>query len=121
MASPFRRHQRFFCRPMALSMYILARYPQPVTFHQRRWSQVWPRCPGSSVSPLYSNGECPILIECACLPSHGLSFPLSIQEDAIGQVVSPISTLLSNVDRLTIHSDPLEGDDDLGNGIRWLA
>jgi len=54
------------------------------------------------------------------LVHQGWSFHLSIQEEAIGQVVSQISTLLSNVDRLIINSDSMEGDDELGNGIRWL-
>ncbi len=47
------------------------------------------------------------------------SFHLSIQEEAIGQVVNQISAMLSNVDHLFISSDALE-DDVLGDGIRWL-
>ncbi len=49
----------------------------------------------------------------------GPSFHLSIQEDAIGQVISQISAMLSNVGHLFISSDALE-DDVLGYGIRWL-
>ncbi|KAH9028429.1 hypothetical protein EDB83DRAFT_2526321 [Lactarius deliciosus] len=44
-------------------------------------------------------------------------FHLFVQEDAIGQVVSQISAILSNVDRLFISSD---FDEIVGNGIRWL-
>jgi hypothetical protein len=48
-----------------------------------------------------------------------LSFRLSIQEDAIGQVVNQLSALLTDVDRLFIHRFFL-GDEKLGVGIRWL-
>ncbi|KAH9169118.1 hypothetical protein EDB89DRAFT_2073314 [Lactarius sanguifluus] len=52
------------------------------------------------------------------LAHRGLSwFLLSVQEEAIGQVVSQISAILSNVDRLSISSDL---DEIVGNGIRWL-
>ncbi|KAH8978925.1 hypothetical protein EDB92DRAFT_2118995 [Lactarius akahatsu] len=44
-------------------------------------------------------------------------FHLSVQEEAIGQVVSQISAILSNVDRLSISSD---FDEIVSNGIRWL-
>jgi hypothetical protein len=47
------------------------------------------------------------------------SFRLSIQEDAVVQVVNQISALLLNVDRLFI-SPILERDEDLGDGIEWL-
>lgn len=47
------------------------------------------------------------------------SFRLSIQEDAIGQVVNQLSVLLTDVDRLFI--DAFMGDGEkLGQGIRWL-
>jgi hypothetical protein len=46
------------------------------------------------------------------------SFRLSIQEDAVGQVVNQLSALLFNVDRLFITSKSKE--EDLGDGIRWL-
>ncbi|KAH9170324.1 hypothetical protein EDB89DRAFT_1326499 [Lactarius sanguifluus] len=45
-----------------------------------------------------------------------LSFTLSVQEEAIGQVVNQISAMLSDVTRLVIGSNYGELDDD----IRWL-
>jgi hypothetical protein len=47
------------------------------------------------------------------------SFGLSIQEDAIGQVVNQISAMLSNVDRLSINQ-PYKRPVGLGHNIRWL-
>ena len=47
------------------------------------------------------------------------SFRLSIQEDAIGQVLNQLSALLSNVDRLFVHSRINERDR-LGPGVPWL-
>src|SRR6266702_326204 len=48
-------------------------------------------------------------------------FRLSIPEGVVGQVVSQLSAMLSNVDCLFINSDSMEGDDELiGYGIRWL-
>ena len=51
----------------------------------------------------------------------GPSFRLSIQEDAIGQVISQISAMLSIVDHLSIKLGFVEGNDEpVGDGIRWL-
>ncbi|KAH9066951.1 hypothetical protein EDB83DRAFT_2519270 [Lactarius deliciosus] len=47
------------------------------------------------------------------------SFRLSIQKKAMGQVVSQISAMLSDVDFLFINSDQKGGDDELGDGVRW--
>ncbi len=49
------------------------------------------------------------------------SFKFSIGDEGIGQVLSQISGMLSNVDRLFISSVfPRYYDGELGNGIRWL-
>ena len=49
------------------------------------------------------------------------SFRLLIQEGALGQVVSQISAMLSNVDRLSIRSESLGPNiDELGESIQWL-
>ena len=47
------------------------------------------------------------------------SFRLRVQGDAIGQVLNQLSALLSDVDRLFIHSPSKEGDR-LGPGVPWL-
>ncbi|KAH9167654.1 hypothetical protein EDB89DRAFT_2232205 [Lactarius sanguifluus] len=48
------------------------------------------------------------------------TFRLLIQEDGIGQVVHQISAMLSNVDRLFVKSESMEGDERLGYDIPWL-
>ena len=55
------------------------------------------------------------------LSDRGQPFRLSIQEDAMGQVVNQLSSLLSNVDRLFISSaSGWGGEANIGDGIRWL-
>ena len=60
--------------PVTSSMWIFA---NPVLFHHRQWLHVWQRCLSSNLLPLSLSGICPIVIEYACLPVLGPSFPLS--------------------------------------------
>ncbi|KAH9167655.1 hypothetical protein EDB89DRAFT_106868 [Lactarius sanguifluus] len=57
-----------------------------------------------------------VVIDFRRVQSNQLSLNLSVQKDAIGQVVNQISAMLSDVSHLFIASE----FDELGDGIQWL-
>ncbi|KAH9066948.1 hypothetical protein EDB83DRAFT_2379878 [Lactarius deliciosus] len=67
--------------------------------------------------PIHANLHIePFLISIKLVHCRQSSFYLSVQQDAIGQVVGQIPAMHSNVDRLSINSDCEE----IGDRVQWL-
>src|SRR5579863_2518297 len=66
-----------YCLPLSSTKFGLTIFRHPVTFHPRKWSIAWLRCPVSRVFPLDSDPLYLALSEQISLTLPALSFPLS--------------------------------------------